>query len=452
MLSSLRFRLVFILSLSLVTLTSAVAFVLERAFEQSLSKQLNDRMQTQLYMMLTAAEEEQPGVLFIPEVVREDSFNQIDSGNYAFVFDRELDEIWRSFSAVDLNKEIDQSVDAGQFLFGRVTLEGTEYFQLRYAVIWESEDNTESYYLFVILHDSATFYSVIQEFRLTLWTWFGFVLAAMFAILLLALRWGLKPLGQIARDLESIESGKQQKLSKNYPRELTPLTQNLNVLIEAERAQREKYRNTLSNLAHSLKTPLAVLKGSIDPKHSEQQNRLIVEQVNRMDEIIQYQLLRVTTGTQGHMLASVNVKIELEKIVAALDKVYQDKYIQFELNCDESCRFYGDEGDFMEMMGNLLDNACKWTMNKVSIEVSAELNDSAQLLSIKIADNGPGVPEDKRKSILQRGQRLDEKTEGQGIGLSVVTELVHQYEGTISIEESEDKGALFLLEFNFKRA
>ncbi|WP_144395369.1 ATP-binding protein [Pleionea sediminis] len=448
---SLRNRLIIVFSFSLIVLVSGVAFFLEKAFDKSLTGQLQQRMKTQLFMLLTAAEEEEPGSLYIPEVVREDAFNQIDSGSYAFVYSDDQEEVWRSFSAVDLELELAEKLTTGEFFFDLAVIENIRFYRLRYAVIWESYDGTESYYQFTVLHEAHLLKDVINDFRYALWYGLIFVLVAMLIVQFIALRWGLAPLGLVAKDLKNIESGKQQALSKDYPTELIPLTKNLNLLIESERTQREKYRNTFSNLAHSLKTPLAVIKGAVNSDATEDQSDTIHSQVTRMDEIIQYQLSRAVAGSQGHMLASVNVKIGIEKILSALSKVYQDKQLELTLNCDDSVRFYGDEGDFMEMMGNLLDNACKWTSQRVLVDVSQSSKKNSYVLDIRIADDGPGIPEDMREKVITRGGRLDEQTEGQGIGLSVVAELVHQYGGKISIKESNIQGAEFQLLFDFRR-
>ncbi len=451
--TSLKTRLVVVLSLSLIVLVTGVALVLERAFEKSLVNELEQRMQSQLYILLTAAEEDEPGVLMIPEVVRDANFNQIDSGRYAFAYDGKEEELWRSFSAVDLDVNLAEVVAPGEFFFDKTHVNGMEFYRLRYSVIWESFDDSEHYYLIVILHEASLLELVIRDFRVTLWSGLGFVLIAMLLIQLIALRWGLSPLNLIAKDLENIELGKQKTLSSHYPTELVPLANNLNLLIDAERAQREKYRNTMSNLAHSLKTPLAVLKGGLaESALPDAESQLLTEQVDRMDEIIQYQLHRAIGGNQGHMLASVNIKISVEKIIQALKKVYQHKNIAFELECDDKARFYGDEGDFMEIMGNLIENACKWTQSKINIVIEALDTKQAYQLAISIMDDGPGVEPQKRDAILKRGQKLDEKVEGQGIGLSVVAELVHQYGGTIVVDDSDLGGADFKLNFDFKRA
>jgi len=446
---SFKLRLTLVSFFSLIFLASGVAYFLERAFDNSLTTQLNERMKTQLLMLLTAAEEEEPGKLYLPEVVREDTFNQIDSGNYAFVYTGVGRELWRSFSAVDLDLQLAEVIPTGDYLFDRAIVNNVKFYRLRYAVIWESFDGSEHYYQFTLLQESHLLQAIIDDFRVTLWSGLFLVLILMVLIQLLALHWGLRPLDLIAFDLKKIESGQQHSLQGDYPRELYPLTQNLNFLIEAERQQREKYRNTLSNLAHSLKTPLAVIKGEVHGGTTDQ--ALVNSQINRMDEIIQYQLTRAVSGSSGSMLSSVNVDICIEKILSALEKVYQSKGVKFTYKGDASARFFGDEGDLMEMLGNLLDNAGKWTSENVWVDVNASSIDVGHQLEIFIKDDGPGIPKEKHELVLQRGHRLDEQTEGQGIGLSVVAELVHHYGGTIEIDPLYTDGACFKICFVFKR-
>ena len=187
------------------------------------------------------------------------------------------------------------------------------------------------------------------------------------------------------------------------------------------------------------------------PGDHDKNANVLNEQISRMDEIIQYQLTRAVTGTKGSILSSINVKISVDKIMSALEKVYHHKQVKVSVSVPEQARFFGDEGDFMEMLGNLLDNAFKWTSSMVTVKVTEQKGEH-YLLIIHIIDDGPGVPEAKRQLILQRGQRLDEQTEGQGIGLSVVAELVHHYGGAIEIiDDQGSHGAHFKLSFPFKR-
>jgi len=207
----------------------------------------------------------------------------------------------------------------------------------------------------------------------------------------------------------------------------------LNVLISSERTQREKYRTTMADLAHSIKTPLAILKGSAasleNTGNTLDVRQTIDEQVDRMDEIVGYQLSRAMSDASSLIKRSIKVLPVAERLVAAMKKVYPDIHIDLRA---EPATFFGDERDLMEVLGNLVDNACKYGRGLVILSVAG----GADQTELVIEDDGPGVPEGQRAEVLQRGARLDSKAAGQGIGLAVVTEIVDRYDGVIGIESS----------------
>ncbi len=431
-----------------------MAILLEKGFKNTLLKQLEQRMEAQIYMLITAAEEETAGYLSLPEEVIDRDLNQIGSGSYAFLISEQQGELWRSFSAVDLDDMEYTQQEEGVFVLNQMEKQDMAFYQLSYLTVWESDIDDKQYrFQWVILYEAILFDKLILSFRQTFWQWLAFIFLAMFIIQLWVLRWGLKPLNLIAKDLSNIDSGQSQRLSENYPNELKPLTKNMNVLIASERDQREKYRMTLSNLAHSLKTPLALMKGSIHHEyHQDELKSLLDQQIERMDTIIQYQLRRPSLLQEGYTLSSINMNASVEKIISALQKVYHDKQVSINvISSDDSIRFYGDEGDLMEILGNLLENACKWCQSQVQLTLNCIKTDNKEQLTLKVEDDGPGVSKAVRYNILQRGVRLDETVEGQGLGLSIVKELVEQYQGELHISDSELGGACFHLTFYFKK-
>ena len=161
-----------------------------------------------------------------------------------------------------------------------------------------------------------------------------------------------------------------------------------------------------------------------------------------MDQIVAYQLQRATSGPQV-MMRSMEVEPALDKLATSLQKVYQEKGVSIDADVSKGLMIALDEGDFYEVFGNVLDNACKWTESKVRVKAQR----MAGKVQITVEDNGPGIPENVRLAILSRGKRLDETVEGQGIGMSVVTEIVSAYNGKIEIDTSELGGALMRLSF-----
>lgn len=435
-LKSLKGRLSIVTSLVLVVFLLLISGVLEHAFRSSLHAAKQRELQLHIYTLLAMAEADGDSLRF-PPVLPEQRFNQPDSGLIGAVTDARGRVIWRSESALAVPQLPSHPLPQGREVFSEVSLPGQEgrYSSFRQGIAWGLDN--EQQFTFVVLEDAAPMAAQLREFRSTLWRWLG--LGAFLLVLTqwLVMGWGLAPLRSVARALKEMQSGGSDKLQGDFPRELQPLTDNLNLLIENERRQREKTRNTLADLAHSLKTPLAVLKGlnfSSDPKIAYHN---LIEQVQRMDSIISYQLQRAVTSSPKSILRGVPVAPLLQKILDALEKVYRDKPAEVQWQCDEEILFYGDEGDLMELLGNLLDNAYKYGDGKISVEIGN--NDHYKLL-IAVADNGPGIDEEKWQQVIHRGVRADEQQSGQGIGLAVVTDIVESYEGEISAVPLQEGG------------
>jgi two-component system sensor histidine kinase PhoQ len=219
----------------------------------------------------------------------------------------------------------------------------------------------------------------------------------------------------------------------------------MNVLIDSERARSERYRVTLDNLAHSLKTPLAAMRALLNQNKSGGFAERFNEQIDRMDEIVRYQLRKPAAQQIDNLtLSLIPVEAEVTRLVGGLKKVYHDKGPVIETDISSGMQFRGDTGDLLEIVGNLLDNACKWCQSRVRLTArpAAGAQSGGGMLLV-VADDGPGIPADAVESLLQRGTRLDESTPGHGIGLAVVKELAESYGGTLEIDRSEMGGAEF---------
>lgn len=232
-------------------------------------------------------------------------------------------------------------------------------------------------------------------------------------------------------------------MSERHPIELEPLTDSINAFIDSERENLERQRNTLADLAHSLKTPLAVLRTQLDSGGGEQALREELDaQLKRMNNLVTYQLARAASS--GHKLFAAPVAIEphAEEIVRGLEKVYAAKGVLCEFEIDPSARFHGEPGDLLELLGNLLENAFKWAHSRVLLTVrpgQQQANRRAGLL-LSVEDDGPGIAEEDVARILQRGVRGDERVQGHGIGLSTVQDVVRDYRGELSVGRSQELG------------
>lgn len=288
--------------------------------------------------------------------------------------------------------------------------------------------------------------SIPQEMQRSgvVWEWFNYVLLAnlllVVPLLWLAAYWSLRPIKSLVAQVRDLEDGERDQLDENLPRELRSLVRNLNILVGNERQRHTKYRTTLSDLTHSLKTPLAVLQTSLRSLRSskkttiEEVEPIMLEQISRISQQIGYYLHRASINSGQTVLTREihSVPALLDGLSAALRKVYQRKGVVITLDISPEVTFTGEKNDFLEVIGNVLENACKYCLEFVEITTLH----SDKHLTIVIDDDGPGIPESKRELIFQRGQRVDTMRPGQGLGLSVAAEIIEQYNGQITISDS----------------
>ena len=445
---SLPRRLLLNTSIVLVFFIVAMSFVLLDSYKTGIRQATFERLYAQFYSLLSYADELEPGDLFLPEEIPSDKrFNQYNSGLSALVYDETESLIWKSLSARYDQEQHKVPLPLslpGEGTLAEITMDDTDYFRFHYIAEWESPEGAISLYHFVILENKRPFDQVISAYRNQLWFWLSIMALSLLVILFVVMRWTLRPIRRAVKELRQIEKGLLSTLSDQYPQELQRLTENINRFIQNERHQSKRYKETLGNLAHSLKTPLAVMHTALQNKSNdaEELSTICSEQIGRMDQIVAYQLQRATSGPQV-MMRSMEVEPALDKLATSLTKVYQDKNISIEVNVSKGLMIALNEGDFYEVFGNVLDNACKWTQSKVRVKAQR----IAGKVQVTVEDNGPGIPENVRLAILSRGKRLDETVEGQGIGMSVVTEIIAAYNGEIDIDSSELGGALMRLSF-----
>ena len=287
----------------------------------------------------------------------------------------------------------------------------------------------------------------VSSFRHQLVGWFAGLALLFVATLALLLRWLSQPMLRLERELKEVEAGTRERLNDEWPEELSAVTSNFNALLEGERTRVKRYRDTLGNLAHSLKTPLAVMRQSLGRSDEGARNAALNAEIDRMSATIEHQMNRAA-ASGGALLGQAPVELVpvVAELRAALLKVYGNKDLLFATEIAPGAQFIGDRNDLTEMLGNLLDNACKWSKSKVRIEVGVDpRGDSRTALTIVIDDDGPGIKEADRAKVLQRGGRADEATPGHGLGLSMVQDTVALYGGSMRIDASTLGGAHFEL-------
>jgi two-component system sensor histidine kinase PhoQ len=250
----------------------------------------------------------------------------------------------------------------------------------------------------------------------------------------LLLEWGLSPLQRVAREIRRVEDGEQAKVEGRYPAEIASLTGNLNTLIEQERVRQTRYKEALSFLAHSLKTPLAVLRTALDGEPG-QLPASVAQQVLRMDDIVQHQLGRAAASGSARFLPLLPLAPVAGRIRDSLAKIHADKGLALSVDCPPELSWRIDEGDAFELLGNVMDNAAKWARWRVAVRLWRD----GGRLRIRVDDDGPGFTD--TESVLRIHVRGDERVPGHGVGLAIVNELVASHHGELNLARSDLGGA-----------
>ena len=436
---SLSFRLLVSAGLVLAAFFALASVVLEQGFRESAEQALKEKLQVYVYSLLSAAELKNSGDLSMPANLPEPQFATPGSGLYGFIHLAKKNLVWRSPSAIGLNIEAPPELSAGNSAF---LLAEHDRYALHYAVIWKNVAGVEREYIFTVTEDAQFVSNQVERFRKTLRVWLLALGLVLIAIQLTLLRWSIKPLRIIVKDLEAIEKGRKTHLDGDYATELEGLAGNLNAFINSERAHLERYRNALADLAHSLKTPLSILRGCVESISVNKET--VKEQIFRMNEIVEYQLQRAAAKGEHKTSGAVDLSVIIKKISASLNKVYIDKNMIFDMTIPEQSLVYYDEGDLYEIAGNLMDNACKWCRDTVKISVSLNQRKGRKNFAVllEIEDDGPGIPAGKLAEILKRGVRADENIHGHGIGMAVVHGLVELLGGLLEGKKSETLGGM----------
>ncbi|WP_017219140.1 ATP-binding protein [Pseudoalteromonas sp. NJ631] len=438
---SLKIRQGFILVFVLIIALPALFFSVGRAYYSSLVDATEKTLEAHLYSLISEVEFVSNG-LEMPRSILAPELNRLNSDTYALVYqDNSL--VWYSESAVNLSISPDFSENqAGASEFKRVEYNGVLFWQLSLTVILGNAEQSQQA-RFVLLKKNDALMELMSGFRNTLVNWMlvmGVVIAGLMAF---GFVWNARPLQRLDKEIKEIEAGERDKSTGLYPVELLTIKSDLNLLLESQKRQKERYRASLSDLAHALKTPLAVIKSSPLAKDADAQ-----EQLDRINAMIEHQLKRAATGASDTWKKQTSVKPVLDSILNAMTKVYHDKHIQFSSECSEEVAFLGDKTDLMEILGNIIDNACKACGSLVDIKVSAP---KKRLLIIEVEDDGPGIPEHRRSELLTRGARLDTYEAGHGVGMAIVSDLVKSYHGLMQIGTSQHGGAKFTIEFNHEK-
>ena len=476
--NSLKARLIVSALLLILVLMPLIGFTLNDAFKLQIKSAIKNELSAYVYSVLAVTEVDN-NRLQMPEQLLENQFNVIQSGLYALIsipgvkykgaaeIDSELSSklnkpqerinkagyeiAWHSDSFIGFEAPYYLPHPAtGQSEFSEIELEGKPYLIYSFSVSFEqtaaqygnTKGHSQQFPITIhIIKDQSDFQLQAERFTKQLWSWLLILMALLVIVQLVWLLWTLKPLAKFTQELHDIEQGRANQLNKTYPAELQAVARQLNALLNTEQSQRKRYRNALSDLAHSLKTPLAVIQTQ------KELSRSSIEQISIINRIIGHQLKRAQTAAGASWHLGIKVNSVCDKLVRALAKIYREPQIFISQNVDKQAIFKGDEADLTEILGNVLDNACKAAKSQVLLTVISADN----RLLIRVEDDGKGISTKQKSQIFERGIRADSYQQGSGIGLAIVSDLIDSYNGQLSVSTSEALGgAKFEFSFNLE--
>jgi two-component system sensor histidine kinase PhoQ len=436
---SLQRRLLLTLAALLLVAAAAAGVALDALYRKQGLRALGDVLDAQVIALISTAEIAADGRL-VPQNLAEPRLATPGSGLYAEILGASGE--WRSPSMVGAGLKLAARPAPGERrLEGTRLADGTRVLALSLGVHWEPEEGGARDYVLRAAQSLEPWYAELLRVRTGIASGLLLLSLLLLAGLAIALRISFSPLRRLEREIVDIEAGRREALGTGWPRELAGVTGNLNALLVGERKRLERYRSTLGNLAHSLKTPLAAMRGLLE--RGESSPSVLAPQVDRMQDIVQHQLKRAVVGGGGATLADLAIHDSLEQLRAALAKVYADKDIEATVAVAPGTAYPIDAGDFMELAGNLLDNACKYGRRRVEVRATPWTAAAWRRhgLALEVEDDGAGIAPAERARVLERGVRADESVAGQGIGLAVAREVAASYGGTLEIGESRLGGA-----------
>ncbi|KFZ36393.1 hypothetical protein HR45_16340 [Shewanella mangrovi] len=413
-------------------LVPLIGMALSDAFRVEMTDAEQSEMSAAMYGILALAEMEDDE-LVLPAMLQDKQFNVDQSGLYALVTNEHGDILWQSASLLGMNLPQKLPFPAlGERKFSEINFNNKPHFLFSFSAGFAATTATEKPLNFAvhIIKTEDALELTQAEFTQKIWHWLFILMAILLLIQGGWLWWTLWPIARFRKELTAVEQGQQQHINSRYPSELAKVAEQINLLISNEQRQRQRYRNALSDLAHSLKTPLAVLS-SIKQLPAEAQ-----EPINNISANISHQLKRAQSSGNAAWHKGIDVAPIAQRLARTLPKIHHEKQLSIELNIENNPLFYGEEGDLTELLGNLLDNACKAAKQRIRLSASKQQGE----LHLVIEDDGPGIAEELREAIFQRGVRADTYDKGHGVGLAIVKDLLTTYQGRWQIERSQKLG------------
>ena len=440
--NSLAFRLFASAAAWTLIAVPVAAFLLLSLYRQAVERSFDARLDVYLTSLVAASTSEgassptEPRGLGAPIFTLPFSgwywqIRPLTGGRALFVSDSLLDQELRLPSKADLTPEEKRT--------RQVYVQGPQGQRLRVLEREIRPAGPQSLpYSYAVAGDAVEIERDVTEFRTMLIAALAVLGAGLVLATLFQVRFGLLPLRAIRQDLASIRSGKAERLEGALPDEIRPLQQELNALIQSNREIVDRARTHVGNLAHALKTPLSVIANEARGQRSPLSEK-VIEQAEIMRTQITHHLDRARVAARTSAIGDItDVEAVLQALKRALDRIYEDRGLQLNIRASPELKFQGERQDFEEMVGNLLDNACKWARSRVSVEASRANGEAS--FEVLVDDDGPGLTREERERAVRRGQRLDETKPGSGLGLSIVADLAGLYRGELDLGSSPEGG------------
>ena len=422
---------VVILIVTGIALSTLYRHAVERAFDRRLDVYLRT-------LVADVASPEDSGEKF-PQSIGEPLFELPLSGWYWQVtrLDTKASEVHSSRSLWDSNlPRLPPARSTGESESRQGYARGPEDQDLR-LVERNIDLGTDGRYLVAVAGDASEIDDETHNFNRTIVITFTGLTMALLLTTALQVRFGLAPLTRISESLAAIRSGRAERLQGEFPVEIAPLARETNALIEANREIVERARTHVGNLAHALKTPLSVIVNEAATRGNDDFAHKVLEQADIMRDQVARQLERARLAARSTRIGTL---VEVPPIVTALartmEKLHREREIAIDVDVPRHAPFHGEQQDLEEMLGNLVDNGCKWARSRVTIEVLADqpaASGDKSKVRIIVDDDGPGLSPEQREQVALRGRRLDETKPGSGLGLSIVVELAGLYGGVLTL-------------------
>lgn len=437
--TSLRRRLIGAALLWLVIALAASGIVLRVAFEDSVERTFQLRLLTAARALAAVLEVGDDGKLMLTRPLGDPRYDQPFAGWYWQVAD-DNGVLLRSRSLWDTTLPILPAPEPGAVVFGRVAgPKGEALLTAERDLTFPDHDGPLHVTIAASRHDVDR---ELQTFDRVLAGSFILLAAGLIAAMAVQVTYGLRPLKRLTGELETIRQRAGGRLSGGYPSEIAPLAQAMNAVLDHDSELVERARTHVGNLAHGLKTPLAVMRAELSAAKADP--AVLAEQMERMTRLVEHHLTRARAeASSARALGATQPVAEVvDEIKSLLTRIHRGRDLTVENQCTTAARFAGDREDLSEMLGNLMENACKWARHRVTVSTPA-----APGLAVLVEDDGPGLSAHERERATLRGARLDEGTPGHGLGLDIVRDLAELHGGHLELGASALGGLAARLEF-----